>query len=34
MKNNKACGSGKAYQNCHGQSVYAGYEDSLIKEKK
>lgn len=28
-----ACGSGKAYKNCHGQSVYARYEDSLMKKK-
>lgn len=24
-----SCGSGKAYSNCHGQSVYAKYENSL-----
>lgn len=26
---NCACNSGKAYKNCHGQSVYAKYESSL-----
>ena len=29
-----ACGSGKTYQNCHGQSVYAKYEDSINKGNK
>ena len=26
------CGSGKFYSNCHGQSAYARYEDSLTKK--
>lgn len=26
------CGSGKAYSNCHGQSVYAKYENGLLPD--
>lgn len=26
------CGSGKNYNNCHGQSVYAKFENSLLPD--